>query len=58
MSSTPHREKLLAAIDNPKSNGDVELLKEALTAYNSWITKTKALTSTGQIRINEIIIVR
>lgn len=54
MSSTPHREKLLAAINNPKSNGDVELLKEALSAYEVWISKTISLTSTGQTRINEM----
>lgn len=54
MSSTPHKEKLLAAIENPKSNGDVALLKEALAAYDVWITQTKALTSTGQARINEM----
>lgn len=54
MSSTPHREKLLAAINNPKSNGDAALLKEALVAYENWISKTIALTSTGQARINEM----
>ncbi|MCB0374433.1 MAG: Bpu10I family restriction endonuclease [Sinomicrobium sp.] len=52
MSSTPHREKLLAAINNPKSNEDVALLKEAFAAYEIWISKTNALTSTGQTRIN------
>lgn len=54
MSSTPHREKLLAAINNPKSNGDVALLKEAFAAYEIWNSKTNALTSTGQTRINEM----
>ena len=54
MSSTPHREKLIAAINNPKSNGDVALLKEALAAYEIWISKTNALTSTGQARIDEM----
>ena len=54
MSSTPHREKLLAAITNPKANGDLALLNEALTAYENWIAKTSALTSTGETRINEM----
>lgn len=54
MSSTPHKEKLLAAIANPKANGDVALLNEALTAYQTWVSKTNALTSTGQTRINEM----
>jgi len=54
MDSTPHKDKLIAAISNPKANGDVKLLKEALVAYQTWISKTNALTSTGQTRINEM----
>jgi hypothetical protein len=54
MSNTPHKEKLLAAIDNPKAKQDIELLKEALNAYNVWINGMKLLTSTGTIRIREI----
>ncbi|HRD79681.1 MAG TPA: Bpu10I family restriction endonuclease [Saprospiraceae bacterium] len=54
MGNTPHREKLLAAINNPKSSGDVALIREALAAYDVWIAKTKALTSTGQIRVHEM----
>ncbi len=56
MSSTPHREKLLAAIENPKSNADIALLKEALAAYETWITKTAALKSNGQARISEMTV--
>lgn len=54
MSSTPHKEKLIAAIENPKSNEDVTLLKEALAGYDVWISKTKALTSKGQKRVSEM----
>ena len=54
MSSTPHKEKLIAAIGNPKSNGDKDLLKEALSAYENWISKTNGLTSVGETRINEM----
>ena len=54
MSSTPHKEKLIAAINNPKSNADVDLLKEALVAYENWISKNKALTSTGENRVIEM----
>lgn len=54
MSNTPHKEKLLAAIANPKANEDLALLNEALTAYQTWISKTNALVSTGQARINEM----
>lgn len=54
MSSTPHKEKLIAAINNPKSNADVDLLKEAVGAYENWIGKTNALTSTGESRVIEM----
>ena len=39
MPITPHKEKLLAAIQNPKSKDDVDLLKEALVGYNNWIER-------------------
>lgn len=54
MSSTPHREKLLAALENPKSINDMDILKEALNAYENWIKKSKALTSVGYNRIKEM----
>ena len=54
MNSTPHKDKLLAAISNPKAKEDIALLNEALSAYQIWITKTNSLTSTGQTRINEM----
>lgn len=54
MGNTPHREKLLAAISNPKSVADVPLLTDALAAYDVWIAKTKALNSIGQLRIAEM----
>lgn len=37
MGNTPHREKLLAAINNPKSIADIPLLTDALAAYDVWI---------------------
>jgi len=55
MSITPHREKLLAAIGNPKAVADKDLLKEALRAYESWISRLVSLTSTGQNRINDMV---
>lgn len=51
---TPHKEKLLAAIDNPKALEDVAILKEALAAYENWISKMLALTSTGKQKVNEM----
>ena len=54
MSSTPHKEKLLAAIENPKANGDIDFLKEAFAAYETWIHKLSGLTSTGEARIKDM----
>ena len=54
MSKTPHREKLLAAITNPKCSEDVFLLSEALTAYETWIGETNRLTSNGEVRIKQM----
>jgi hypothetical protein len=34
MPKTPHKDKLLAAIDNPKSIADKDILQEALNAYH------------------------
>jgi hypothetical protein len=56
MSLTPHREKLIAAIENPKSNGDVALLKDALAAYEIWIGKLAGMKSKGEARINEMTV--
>jgi hypothetical protein len=49
-----HKEKILAAIENPKAKEDIDLLKEALLAYEVWNKKTLALTSTGNQRIQEL----
>jgi hypothetical protein len=48
MPKTPHREKLLASIDNPKCKADILLLKEALEAYQIWISEIKSLQSKGK----------
>jgi hypothetical protein len=37
MPRTPHREKLIAAIANPKCERDVPLLREAQEAYARWV---------------------
>lgn len=54
MAKTPHKEKLLAAIENPKAKDDVDLLKEAYSAYEDWIKKLEGLTSKGRDRTNEM----
>ena len=55
MASTPHREKLISAIANPKCDAnDVALLKEALQAYEDWSSKLINLKSSGRDRIKEM----
>lgn len=51
MSKAPHKDKLLAAIANPKSKLDVPLLKEALEEYNAWISRMSKLRSLGKQRV-------
>lgn len=54
MSRTPHREKLIAAIENPKAKTDQGLLKVALKDYESWNKSISELQSTGRDRINDL----
>jgi hypothetical protein len=49
-----HKEKIVAAIANPKAKQDIELLEKALEGYNTWIAKMQALTSTGEARVHEM----
>ena len=51
MYKTSHKEKLQAAIVNPKCKNDVEILKEAEKAYFQWIKKMKELKTTGKQKI-------
>lgn len=55
MANTPHKEKLTAAIVNPKcDSNDVTLLKDALAAYEDWTLKLSKLTTIGKDRIVEM----
>ena len=54
MPKTPHREKLLAAIANPKCKGDIPILGEAEKAYSDWNNKLNSLTSTGKQKVLEM----
>jgi hypothetical protein len=55
MTSTPHREKLVAAIANPKCDvGDRRLLNEALEAYEDWSLRLQGLASAGKERIEDM----
>lgn len=50
-SKTPHKEKLLAAISNPKCKADMPLLEKAQAAYQEWVEKLRAITSSGKQRV-------
>ena len=54
MALRPHREKLLAAIVNPKAAEDRALLKTAYEAYEKWIADLNGLASKGENRIEEM----
>ena len=54
MSKTPHREKLLAAIRNPKCTEDVLILEQAEKAYREWMKRLVSLTSTGKQKVLEM----
>ena len=51
----PHRDKLNAALRNPKCSDDSDLLREAMTAYNEWIAATSSLTTTGRERVGQMV---
>ncbi len=51
----PHKEKLLAAIQNRKAADDVELLQEANRAYEQWKTAMQSLTETGEVKVRRLV---
>lgn len=51
----PHKDKLEAAIINPKAVADKPLLEEAMKAYKAWITKMKAINKTGDDFLREMV---
>lgn len=51
----PHREKLLAAIENRKAADDVELLQEAYSAYKQWTSAMQSLTETGEVKVRRLV---
>ncbi len=55
MMQTPHKDKLLAAMNNPKcSDRDKAILIEAQRAYESWVAQMNKVTSTGKDRVVEL----
>ncbi len=55
MPATPHRDKLLAAMRNPKCTpADKDLLTEGLKAYDEWTTAIGGLESEGDARVRDL----
>jgi hypothetical protein len=54
MGLTPHKDKLIAAIKNPKAKADKSILEEAYNQYQTWSEKLTKLTSTGDKRVEEM----
>jgi hypothetical protein len=55
MPQTPHKDKLIAALANPKcGEEDILLLKEALPRYDAWINSVAQVNSTGKQRVIEL----
>lgn len=55
MDKTPHKEKLTAALHNPRCSAeDRSLLTEVLRYYEQWISKTKELTTQGPERVRQM----
>lgn len=55
MPETPHKDKLLAAINNPKCNDtDKAILRKALADYQQWTTRVADLVSTGKQRVIDL----
>lgn len=54
MALTPHKDKLIAAINNPKAIKDKGILEEAYKAYESWTTQLSSLKSVGNKRVEDM----
>lgn len=55
MLKTPHKDKLLSALTNPKcDDADKALLNKALTQYAVWIEQVKKIKSRGRACVDEM----
>ena len=55
MALFPHKEKLEAALVNPKAAADVPLLQEALNAYHSWVREMDELQTVGDEYLSDLV---
>lgn len=51
----PHKEKLLAAMENPKAAVDRPLLQEAYNAYEQWISQMGSLRTSGNEFLSDLL---
>lgn len=51
----PHKDKLEAALSNPKALEDKDILNEALRAYYNWIAQMESIKSTGDMFLSEMV---
>ena len=55
MLQTPHKDKLIAAMNNPKCSGkDRKILEEAQKSYEFWVSEMNKISSTGRERVIEL----
>ena len=55
MSLTPHKDKVIAAISNPKCSADKKLLEEVLERYTGWTNSIKSLTSAKRELVDQMV---
>ena len=55
MALYPHKEKLEAALVNPKAAADVPLLQEAMSAYQNWVREMDNLQSSGDEYLFDLV---
>lgn len=55
MTHFPHKEKLLAAMENRKAAADKPLLQEAYIAYEQWVRQMNALQSVGYDFLSDLV---
>lgn len=51
----PHKEKLLAAINNKKAFADRAILEEAYRAYENWIANMLSITEVGEAKVKRLV---
>ncbi|GFP31649.1 hypothetical protein HKBW3S34_02570, partial [Candidatus Hakubella thermalkaliphila] len=55
MIQTPHKDKPIAAMNNPKCNSkDKDIIAEAQKAYEFWVSEMDRISSTGKERVVQL----